>query len=315
MKIVVVTKNKQHTHTTEAIVVEGLYTPFEPQIVRFADPAIQGMAKSRLDKDDKIDNFGGLHSTVLDLSQHREPTPPATPVEPEISLAEILRAIESVQGDIDFCIGHSNTSPEVRERLLRARGTLSGIGKNAPTHSHMKKKGVAASVEEVLSTPQNYSAEKIAEMRRLRAEVEAMVAEFVAVEKSRETAIDKKNQKVELLKKYGLEKWAGAVYGDFTAGTTFVKHHYKRWLDAGVFFRDDLRHMDSDLVRRIESEINRGHVLVDPVPVMAERTNREASGILSKSPERQAVARAVIAVRAPQREIDRFRRQKTRVTV
>lgn len=270
---------------------------------------LQELAQNRIDKKRKASTNNGLTPAMLETPPVTvEPIAQPAPVERPRTLEETLQAvIEPSIDDLAEVMKHPDLLPEVRVVLERVHGRLSSAKQGAPSLSHAKVKGgVVSSVEDVLSSLPKYTDEEVAEMRQLRAEVEAMVAEFVAVDESRESAIDKNNRKIELLKKYGLEKWGGAAYGDLAAGTAFVKQHYKRWLDAGVIFKDELRCMDSELVTRVRDEVYRGRVHDDPIPTIDKKTNRQAAGLLSTG-YRQAVAVAVVSGRASQRDAKRFR--------
>lgn len=274
----------------------------------FMDAAAVREYQKKLDTDVDINRIGGLTSTMLPPAPEPEPTPPAKPVEREISLAEILQAVAKSKDDIASLLSGGDVSPSVQAVLSAMLNRFEHVEKNA--QSFVYGNAVVASAERTLSALPQYSDEKIAEMRRLRAEVEEMVRDFKKVEKSRDSADLKEQRKVDILRKYGVQKWTRATYGHLTAGCDFLTQHYKRWLDAGVIFKDDLRHIESALVKRIENEVLRGSVAIDPIPTRDVRTNKEAVGLLAVSGERQSVAKSIVSQRSAQRDLQRLRRQE-----
>ncbi len=117
-------------------------------------------------------------------------------------------------------------------------------------------------------------------MRKLRAEVEEMVAKFDAVDKDRNLSDeDKKQAKLTLLKSYGVQKYRGKkIDGDPIA---FVERSdtYGRFIEAEVIFKADVRKMDKELVAILNQEIHRSKHL-DPLVTEERLTELQAAGVL-----------------------------------
>ena len=163
-----------------------------------------------------------------------------------------------------------------------------------------------------------FTQEKTERTRRLREEVEMMVAEFKVIDDS---VGDENEEKNRLLKKYGIRKWLGKSkdkeiskaelidelrsYGD---PIKFIRIWYGRWIDAGVIFKNEIRIIDKKLVTDIRNKVSRS-TAKDPMLDRTECTEFLANGVFGQE-EAQAIARANINARAPQRELQR-KRNKT----
>lgn len=276
----------------------------------FKDAATARKHKESLDIDVNIDKNGGLTSTMHQLKPKPEPVVPAGPVEREISLAEILQAITTSRDDICNVLSRDGISQDVRKVLSSVLDRFEHVEKNA--QSFVDGNAVVASVERTLSALPKYADEEIAEKRRLRAEVEAMVAEFVAVEKSSASIEFKKQRKIELLESFGLPKWRGKrVDGD---PITFLNTHYRKWLPAQVIFNAEVRIMDRELVDGIHQELYKSNPpRKNPLLKKVDLTNLKAAGILGTA-QSQAIAKGYVESRPIFRRAASLRERAKRAT-
>lgn len=184
------------------------YQPISLAVRKFPG-LISELEQDALDKHEKINTVDGLTLGTMEAacpaSEEVPQMQPVQPVEREISLAEILQAITTSRDDISNVLRSGDVSPPVQAVLLAMLDRFEHVEKNA--QSCVYGNAVVASVERTLSTLSQYSDEEIAEMRRLRAEVEEMVSEFKKVEKSRDSAELKERKKVDILRKYEVQKW------------------------------------------------------------------------------------------------------------
>lgn len=134
-------------------------------------------------------------------------------------------------------------------------------------------------------------------MRRLRAEVEEMLAEF---EKAEE------NDREKVLAKYGITKFQGRrIHGDPVVFIRDPKNGYVRFLD--VLFKAEVRRVNKTLADALR-EVLRGLPENDPLMTEDERTEMMAAGILGDEKQQQ-FAILMVKRRQPHKELQRTLRQ------
>lgn len=157
---------------------------------------------------------------------------------------------------------------------------------------------LAETVEEVgIKVP--LTAISLDKMRRLRAKVETMLAEFIAVDRHEKNAESKNQAKLTLLKKYGIPKWAGKRKNGGVSAYDFLMKHYGHWIRASVIFKDEVRCMDAQLVNHINTDHHRIGT-EDPLLTKTRRTDLYATGVFGA--DRQTSATAMQYQRAARRE-------------
>lgn len=136
-------------------------------------------------------------------------------------------------------------------------------------------------------------------MRRLRAEVETMLAEFIAVDQCEKDADLENDAKLALLTKYGIPKWVGKRKNGGISAYDFLMAHYGHWIRLGVIFKDEVRCMDAQLVNHVNTDHHRiGSE--DPLLAKTRRTDLYATGVFGT--DRQTSATAIQYQRAVRRK-------------
>lgn len=126
-------------------------------------------------------------------------------------------------------------------------------------------------------------------MRKLRAEVEEMVSSV------------SKNDAETVLEKYGISIYRG--YKVDGSASEFLKNSmaYRRWREAGVIFKSDLRKLDKKLVTRLNHEVHYG-LENDLLMTESHLTEMVAAGIFGDEKQR-VIAEKLVYGRSIQRQL------------
>lgn len=221
-----------------------------------------------------------LQKKQTELSEHAE----LGKSSPHERIALSLRRIESVHKRLERVLERNDLRSPFAERMFAfaTREIQSAIS------ASNELSGIVDSIDEAgLKAPLN--AREVAKMRRMREEVETMVAEFVAVDQSKKSPVLKERMKLKLLEKYGLPKWIGKKKNGGISAYDFLMAHYGRWVQAGVIFKAEVRRMDSQLVANVGSD-HHSYKLPDPLLTQTKRSELLATGLFGAGKQKAAAA-------------------------
>lgn len=249
-------------------------------------------------------NSGGMkHEKVGGSTQKRRKTSLVTdPVANlEKSVSRLSTVVDELQGKVAEAF-HSGLGIDARNKAARSqryqKELLQGSLGLPPEISSLfeRVQGEVAEIRTLSSRTAVTNAHQSADPKKmlLRDQVEAMVAEFVAVDESLSDREEKRHNKLLLLHKYGIPKWVGKRKNGGVTAHEFLKRYYGHWIDEGVIFKSDVRRMDRDLVAQI-GEDSRNYKRHDPLMAEKERTEMFATGVLGE--KRQILAQATLAGR------------------
>lgn len=235
-------------------------------------------------------NNGNLSEDTIETFEHERPEHISARQRIELS----LRRVERMHKRLEHILkGYSERSPFSDKVFAYASHEIEqalAAVKEIPT--------LAEAVEEVgIKVP--LTAISLDKMRRLRAEVETMLAEFIAVDRHEKNVESKNRAKLALLKKYSIPKWVGKRKNGGVSAYDFLMKHYGHWIRASVIFKDEVRCMDAQLVNHVNVDHHRiGSE--DPLLTKTKRTDLYATGVLGA--DRQTSATAMQYRRAARRE-------------
>lgn len=225
-------------------------------------------------------NNENLQKKQTELPEHAE----LGKSSPHERIALSLRRIESVHKRLERVLERNDLRSPFAERMFAfaTREIQSAVS------ASNELSGIVDSIDEAgLKAPLN--AREVAKMRRMREEVETMVAEFVAVDQSKKSPVVKERMKLVLLEKFGLPKWVGKRRNGGISAYDFLMVHYGRWVRAGVIFRAEVRHMDNQLVVSINSD-HHAYGLPDPLLSQTKKSELLATGLFGVDKQQGAAA-------------------------
>lgn len=182
---------------------------------------------------------------------------------------------------------------------------------NNPVNVSLQKQASIApdSTENILQSRQclepEYTQEQIAEMRKLRSEIEEVISKIVDIdnyENSELTDDDRQRLKQQVLQHYGIPKYRGRKLDGNPID--FIKLAYGRFIEAKVIFKSDVRKLDKELVGLINKDVH-DKVDQDPLLPRSRYTELVASGILADGHE-MLLAKTMIAKRSSHKEYQRL---------
>lgn len=221
-------------------------------------------------------------------------------------LTEVQAAIQKRQKEITWALGvnvfESNT-PETKAIRDKIAQYLLGTDKKEESAVTLDTETQAA-LKRVEELKRRYTPEQIAEMRKLRAEVEEMVSEFEAVDRDKNLSDEAKKQaKLKLLSKYNIPKYRGKRLDGDPVEFVGRADTYGRFIRANVIFKPDIRKMDKGLVATINQEVCRNSV-DDPLMTEDQKTEMTAAKILGNEKQQQ-LSLAMILRREPHKKLQK----------
>jgi hypothetical protein len=195
-----------------------------------------------------------------------------------------LRRIENVHKRIGRVLERHDLRSPFAERMFAfaSREIQSAIS------AANELSGIVDSVGKVgVTSPLN--AREVAKIRRMREEVEKMVAEFIAVDQSRKSQPAKERMKRALLEKHGVPKWVGKRKNGGISAHQFLNQHYGHWVRSHVIFKAEVRYMDSQLSAALDADQHR-YGIADPLLTRTKSSDLLATGLFGSDKQASAAA-------------------------
>lgn len=225
-------------------------------------------------------NNENLQKKQTELSEHTE----LGKSSPHERIALSLRRIESVHKRLQRVLEKNDLRSRFAERMFafatrEIQGAISASNELSGIVDSVEKAGV--------KTPLN--AREVAKMRRMREEVETMVAEFVAVDQSKKSPVVKDRMKLKLLEKHGIPKWLGKRNNGGVSAHEFLNEHYGHLIRARVIFKAEVRYMDSKLSAALDADQHR-YGIEDPLLTRTKSGELLATGLFGTEKQMTAAA-------------------------
>ena len=227
-------------------------------------------------------------------------------IPPEVVLFTAL-SVERIQHSDGGRISEAvRGNPDLVKELVAKFGEMVrvtlGVGEAKKQDEMMEPDSTEAALQRVEDLKRKYTPEQITEMRRLRAEVEAMVAKFDAVDKDKNlSSEDKSLARLALLQSFGIQKYRGKIIdGD---PITFLGRTdtYGRFIQSETIFKFEIRRMDKELIVALMNTLMRDENAVDPLMTEDQYTELVAAGVFGGIRE-QELAYAKLNLREPARK-------------